>query len=161
MLGAIHLSFSYCHAYWWPGVTRSQINSRHSFDGIPGYSGLINRAHIQYDVIMSAMASQITGVSIVCSIVCSDADQRKNQSPTSLAFVRDTVNHEILLDKLYHYGIRDNALPWFQSYLTEQQQFVAYNGVSSHKKTIKCSVPQGSILGPLLFLVYINVPCMQ
>ena len=68
----------------------------------------------------------------------------------------DTVNHGILLDKLYHYGIRDNVLQWFQSYLTERQQFVAYNGVSSHKKTIKCGVPQGSILGPLLFLVYIN-----
>ena len=68
----------------------------------------------------------------------------------------DTVNLEILLDKLYHYGITDNALQWFKSYLTERQQFVTYNGVSSHKKTIKCGVPQGSILGPLLFLVYIN-----
>ena len=68
----------------------------------------------------------------------------------------DTVNHKILLDKLYHYDITDNALQWFQSYLTERQQFVTYNGVSSHKKTIKCGVPQDSILGPLLFLVYIN-----
>ena len=66
----------------------------------------------------------------------------------------DTVNHEILLDKLYHYGIRDNTLHWFQSYLTERQQFVTYNGVSSNKKTIKCGVPQGSILSPLLFLVF-------
>ena len=68
----------------------------------------------------------------------------------------DTVNHKVLLDKLYHYGIRDNDLQWFQSYLTERQQFVTYNGDSSHKKTIKCGVPLGSTLGPLLFLVYIN-----
>ena len=66
------------------------------------------------------------------------------------------VNHEILLDKLYHYGIRNNVLQWCQGYLTEQQQFVTNNGVSSHKKRIKCVVPQGSTLGPLLFLVYIN-----
>ena len=68
----------------------------------------------------------------------------------------DTVVHEILLSKLSHYGIRGNCLNWFQSYLSNREQFVTYNGVSSPVNRITCSVPQGSILGPSLFLLYIN-----
>ena len=68
----------------------------------------------------------------------------------------DTVNHDILLQKLYHYGIRGMALKWFQSYLSDRYQYVTYNGTESAKQNIKCGVPQGSILEPLLFLIYIN-----
>ena len=63
----------------------------------------------------------------------------------------DTVKHEILIDKLYHYGIRGTALDWFKSYLCYRRQFITYNSVSSNTKVISCGVPQGSILGPLLF----------
>ena len=68
----------------------------------------------------------------------------------------DTVNHEILLSKLEHYGVRGCALEWFRSYLSDRKQYVSVNGSNSNLLSITCGVPQGSVLGPLLFLVYIN-----
>ena len=68
----------------------------------------------------------------------------------------DTVNHQILLEKLDHYGIRGVANHWVSSYLMNRQQYCTYMGKKSTMKTMKCGVPQGSILGPLLFLIYIN-----
>ena len=68
----------------------------------------------------------------------------------------DTVDHGTLLLKLEHNGVRGSALKWFKSYLSDRQQYVTYNGVSSQLKNINCGVPQGSVLGPLLFLLYIT-----
>ena len=68
----------------------------------------------------------------------------------------DTLDHRILLKKLEHYGIRGMALKWFVSYLSNRSQCVSLNGVMSDLKPITHGVPQGSILGPLLFILYIN-----
>ena len=64
----------------------------------------------------------------------------------------DTVNHNILFDKLQHYGIRGLALDWVKSYFHQRSQFVEYNGHRSLPQVIRCGVPQGSILGPLFFI---------
>lgn len=68
----------------------------------------------------------------------------------------DTVDHTILLSKLQHYGICKTNLEWFKNYLSNRKQGLHYDGNMTELKRIKCGVPQGSILGPLLFLLYVN-----
>ena len=68
----------------------------------------------------------------------------------------DTVDHEILLSKLYLYGIRGTPHNWFESYLHNQRQYVEIDSTKSSYENITCGIPQGSTLGPLLFLLYVN-----
>ena len=73
----------------------------------------------------------------------------------------DTVDHEILCKKLAHYGVLGRELSWFKSYLANRRQYCRVNGVDSNMENIEVGVPQGSCLGPLLLLVYINnLPCI-
>jgi hypothetical protein len=90
--------------------------------------------------VSSALNKKETAIAIFC-------DLRK-------AF--DTVNHEILLKKMHRIGIHGNELEWFKNYLSNRKQFVSFNGKSSSLLEILLGVPQGSILGPILFLIYIN-----
>ena len=68
----------------------------------------------------------------------------------------DTVDHEIPAKKLYLYGARNTELKWILSHLDDRQQLCKFNGISSNLQYIKFGVPQGSCLGPLIFLLFIN-----
>ena len=68
----------------------------------------------------------------------------------------DTVDHQILLAKLTHYGIRGISNDWFKSYLPNCNQYVSINGFDSGFTAMNCGVPQGSDIGPILFLLYTN-----
>ena len=68
----------------------------------------------------------------------------------------DVINHDILLTKLKYFGIRGIAWEWLRDYFSDRIQFTSYNSFISDRDRIQYGVPQGSMLGPLLFLIYIN-----
>ena len=85
----------------------------------------------------------------------------ENGKYTSVTFIDlkkafDTVNHEILVKKLQTYGIRGKELLWFKLYLSHRKQCCKVSGKLSDLGEVTCGVPQGSCLGPLLFIIYIN-----
>ena len=88
-------------------------------------------------------------------------DNVNQKEKTALCFLDirkcfDTINHDILLHKLKKYGIKDLELKWFASYLSERSQIVVHNGAKSDTAFLNIGVPQGTILGPILFLIYVN-----
>ena len=83
-------------------------------------------------------------------------DPYSTTKPTTQTTYYLTINHKFFLHKLSYYGIRGKALEWFRSYLTNRSQFVSINNNNSSSLPITCGMPQGSLLGPLLFITYVN-----
>ena len=80
----------------------------------------------------------------------------EGEFPTHWEKAFNTVDHEILLHKLLHYGVHSQELMWSKSYLSGRSQFTRVNGIDFTIQNIKVGAPQGSCLGLLLFLIYIN-----
>ena len=85
-------------------------------------------------------------------------DRKEHPCCVFLDFAKafDTIDHQVLISKLDYYGIRGNVLDWMRSYLENRQQCVQVGNCQSKFETVEYGVPQGSILGPVLFLLYIN-----
>lgn len=123
-------------------INNNSILYKHQYGFRKNHSTYMAVLHL-IDNIISTLDSNI----FVCSIFLD----------LSKAF--DTVNHNILLAKLQKYGFHGIVFKWLQNYITKRSQFVSINGCHSNKMDIHCGVPQGSILGPLLFLIYVNDLC--
>ena len=122
--------------------------------------GFINEHDILYKYQFGFRNKHSTSMALITPVdhIMSAVDNSNMVLGVFLDFKKafDTVNHNILLKKLYKYGIRGIAHNWIKDYLSNRYQYVVFEEFESQKKLIKCGVPQGSILGPLLFLLYIN-----
>ena len=97
-------------------------------------------------------------MSNICDEIVNNLDDRKITCAIFLdrAKAFDTVDHFVLLQKLYWYGVRGIAFDWFKSYLCNRKHYMNVNGIPSSMENVTCGVPQGSTLGPLLFFLYMN-----
>ena len=123
-------------------------------------SSFIKQQKILYELQFGFREGHSTHMAIIQLLdsIITSLDKGEYSAAIFLDFSKafDTVNHAILLDKLNHYGIRGISNLWVESYLHNRTQYCTLGGKKSNTTTITCGVPQGSILGPLLFLIYIN-----
>ena len=129
---------------------------RVAFKHIPEYFTTNNLLHGQYGFCENH-STEPAALEFVDRIKL-DMDRKKIPFSIFLDLSKafDTLNHDILSTKLRYYDIQDVALDRFQSYLTKRTQYVQYNDTSSSIREIQTGVPQGSMLGPLLFIIYMN-----
>ena len=101
-------------------------------------------------------STEIALLKIVNDILTAlDVNHNSLLSLLDLSTAFDSIDHSILLSRLHHtFGISGTALSWFQSYLSDRTQVVSANGASSAPAALNFSVPQGSVLGPILFVLY-------
>ena len=102
-------------------------------------------------------STELAAIELVDRIL-KDIDKKKLPLAINMDLSKafDTLDHNILIKKLQYYGVIGTPLNWFQSYLTDRTQYVEVNNESSSLQRILTGVPQGSILGPFLFLIYMN-----
>ena len=120
----------------------------------------INQNHLLYNLQFGFQEGKSTHIALITLI--DKISEALDNSDIVIGVFLDFARLLILLitvfffKKLHIYGIRGLALQWFDSYLSSRVQYVTYNSIKSEREIIKCCIPQGSILGPLFFLIYIN-----
>ena len=154
------------------GGVKSSVNNLRPVSVLPAPSKLIEKivhkrivTHLEENAILTenqgGFRAQRSTVETIGDLTDFILRERNEGKITVAIFVDlckafDTVNHNILLKKMDLYGIRGKNLQWINGYLSDRKQCVVANNISSSVETVKCGVPQGSVIGPLMFLVYVN-----